>query len=95
MYYFDEVIEEEINGRFYLSLKNSEVSEIYYPDKPRISKLNSGFEGCKLKILSSPEVYCYQGVLNTKEEMDELSNNIMEIIQSADFKNNSILFPPI
>ncbi|MEN3756125.1 hypothetical protein [Aeromonas veronii] len=94
MYYFDNFAEEVICGKFYFVAIDSETSSKYIIPESFIVKTSiSGFDGIKLSISCFPDRYHYRGVLHTEEEMEKLSNQIIEVSAQVDWKNNSIHSP--
>ncbi|SBT60914.1 Uncharacterised protein [Plesiomonas shigelloides] len=94
MYYFDDVVEEVINGKFYAVIIYSETSSRYVmADDVVIETSISGFEGIQLTIKCLPNKYSYRGELHSEEEMKRLSDKIMKIAHEVDWKNNSIHSP--
>lgn len=94
MYYFDDVAEEIINGKFYAVVIDSKSSSKYLLATNVVVKTSiSGFEGIKLSISCLSDKYQYRGVLHTEEEMKSMSDKIMQIAHQADWKNNSIHSP--
>ncbi|KKK50955.1 hypothetical protein LCGC14_3119830 [marine sediment metagenome] len=71
MYYFDDVVEEQGNGEFYLALINTNTTEKYVLDKFRISTTTNEM---KLYIISEADTFRYNRKLKSKVEMDDLVN---------------------
>ncbi|HEA15343.1 MAG TPA: hypothetical protein ENH88_02610 [Pseudoalteromonas prydzensis] len=90
MYYFDDVVEEQGNGEFYLALINTNTTEKYVLDKFRISTTTNEM---KLYIISEADTFRYNRKLKSKVEMDDLVNKISQMAEDVDFKNNSIHSP--
>lgn len=94
MYYFDDVIEERINDKFYAVVIDSENSIRYVLANDIVVETSiSSFEGIKLSINSLPERYHYRKKLHTEEEVKSLLEKIMKIAHQTDWKNNSIHSP--
>lgn len=94
MYYFDDIAEEKINGKFYAVVTDSETSSKYLLTANIVVNTSiSSFEGIKLSISCFPDKYYYRGALHTEKEMKSMADNIAQIAHQADWKNNSIHSP--
>lgn len=94
MHYFDDVIEEIINDKFYAVVIDSENSTRYILANNIVIETSiSSFEGIQLSINCFPEKYHYRKKLHTEEEMNSLLGKIMKVAHQTDWKNNSIHSP--